>query len=200
MGDVRHPGSRERSADELIRLVVGHSAGANPAAFLQPTKRSPNNGPTSTVGPSSLQIISRAGAKAQRMKRYFSGTPCRQGHVAERLTANYRCSICMAADTRSRHARDPSWKRAARARWRQRNPARNKAERAAYRAARLQATPPWVDHSELRRIYAECPPGHHVDHIIPLKNPQVCGLHVPWNLQYLPVSDNLKKSNSFVSS
>jgi hypothetical protein len=57
------------------------------------------------------------------------------------------------------------------------------------------ATPPWVSKKELRAVYANCPAGYHVDHVHPLKHPRLCGLHVPWNLQYLEASDNLKKSN-----
>jgi hypothetical protein len=39
--------------------------------------------------------------------------------------------------------------------------------------------------------------GESVDHIIPLNNPLVCGLHCEFNLQLLPLSDNIKKNNSF---
>lgn len=37
----------------------------------------------------------------------------------------------------------------------------------------------------------------HVDHIIPLNHPDVSGLNVPWNLQYLDPDANQFKSNKF---
>lgn len=70
----------------------------------------------------------------------------------------------------------------------------------AYRKARkLQATPRWANLEEIKSIYTNCPSGYHVDHIIPLNNEIVCGLHTEDNLQYLTKEENLKKGNSFIS-
>lgn len=54
--------------------------------------------------------------------------------------------------------------------------------------------------NELRLIYRNCPKGHEVDHVVPLNGKEVCGLHVPWNLQYLTPEDNIKKSNKLLTT
>jgi hypothetical protein len=75
------------------------------------------------------------------------------------------------------------------------------AKEAKRRALKLKATPAWLTEEhwkQIQAVYEEARLlGFHVDHIIPLKNKIVCGLHVPWNLQPLPPKENMKKHNSF---
>ena len=65
------------------------------------------------------------------------------------------------------------------------------------RAKKLQATPKFADLNKIKEIYKNCPKGYEVDHIIPLINKNVCGLHVEWNLQYLTSTENRRKGNRF---
>lgn len=72
------------------------------------------------------------------------------------------------------------------------------ARNAKYRSYKLQAIPKFANLEKIKEIYKNCPKGYHVDHIIPLKGKTICGLHVEWNLQYLPALDNCKKNNKLL--
>ena len=72
------------------------------------------------------------------------------------------------------------------------------------RAYKLQATPKWANQKYIELFYRLADEesyrtGHpvEVDHIIPLKHPLVCGLHVEWNLQLMFKSDNRSKGNKY---
>lgn len=56
-------------------------------------------------------------------------------------------------------------------------------------------TPPWADRRAISEFKLGTPPGYHMDHIVPLRGVNVCGLHVLENLQYLPAKENLSKNN-----
>ena len=69
----------------------------------------------------------------------------------------------------------------------------------------LGATPSWADKAKIESIYEEAAVlnklnpeiKYEVDHIIPLKNNLVCGLHTHDNLQILLATDNRAKKNLF---
>lgn len=61
----------------------------------------------------------------------------------------------------------------------------------------MQANNTELENSKIDKIYKNTPDGYDVDHIVPIKNENVCGLHKPHNLQYLKEEDNCKKRNFF---
>lgn len=78
---------------------------------------------------------------------------------------------------------------------------------AKYRASKTNSTPPWLTEEQKKQmeyfywlakdLQVTTGEAYHVDHIVPLQGKDVCGLHVPWNLQILPADVNLKKNNNF---
>lgn len=44
---------------------------------------------------STNEIITRAEAQAKLLKTYFTGNPCKHGHVSERYTSTGACLACM---------------------------------------------------------------------------------------------------------
>lgn len=94
--------------------------------------------------------------------------------------------------------------------WRSNNKDRANALYALRRASKKNATPPWLtryDKDKIIELYTICQmfktytgQEYHVDHIVPLINENVCGLHIPCNLRVISAYDNLIKSNRFDES
>jgi hypothetical protein len=69
---------------------------------------------------------------------------------------------------------------------------------------KLQAMPLWANSIKIEAMYSlaamltkKTSEKWHVDHVIPLKNQFVCGLHVYENLQVISAKENFIKSNKF---
>lgn len=75
------------------------------------------------------------------------------------------------------------------------------------KAAKLNAMPAWADSAAIAAVYAhrdqvtrETGIEHHVDHIVPLQNPIVCGLHAEHNLRVISGEANRRKFNKWGSA
>jgi len=90
--------------------------------------------------------------------------------------------------------------------WKKLNKGKVSEQSARRRSSLLYRTPSWLsegDYKKMQSVYAQAQDcsvvtgePYHVDHIVPLNGENVCGLHVPWNLQVLPADINIAKSNS----
>lgn len=107
--------------------------------------------------------------------------------------------------SREHYKENPEYYRNHSAKWREEKRHLHNAKNAKYRATKRNATPKWLNerhnqemiylYEEARRLTDRTGISHHVDHIMPLTHPTSCGLHVPWNLQILTETENLRKSN-----
>lgn len=91
--------------------------------------------------------------------------------------------------------------------WKQENKAKVISSNGKRRANLRNAVPKWLTEDDLWMIEQAYELAQlrtrvfgfkwHVDHVIPLKGKNVCGLHTPCNLQVIPAKENLKKRNFF---
>lgn len=129
-------------------------------------------------------------ARKNGWKWYYTGRPCRRGHVSPRLASSGRCKTCHEEHKRAfrKTEKHKRWKRKYDTEYNRKNLTRKEMQR--------RATPKGYAVERIKEFYTLCPINHHVDHIIPLNGTNVCGLHVLENLQYLPAGENLKKGNN----
>lgn len=150
-------------------------------------------------------------------KTYFTGKPCKHGHIAKRVTINGFCVECSSVKQKKLVANGYSAAyaeknrdkiRATATRWQQNNKGKVNANTAARHTAKMNRTPNWLTPEEKQRIkcYYQLAAMYSkygnekwdVDHIVPLQGKTVSGFHVPWNLRVIPKSQNISKGNRFV--
>lgn len=197
-----------------------------------------------------FNVISLSEARSNRLTRYFTGRPCKRGHICERKISDRSCVECNKIKVKKWRIEHKDQYKAIKRKWEVDNPDKQKAikrreriknkdvynasfrrryklnpekirtnsekwtlknphKRAAYvrkrQARKLNSTPSWLNEVQLQEMenfywlakdLEKVTEGkYHVDHIVPLQGKNVCGLHVPWNLQVLPSDINVKKSN-----
>ena len=168
-------------------------------------------------------LTKRSEAIAAGDDYYFTGKPCKHGHVAKRhvRTGCYECTKEIQKSYRERKA--VSWA-AKNAKWRQENKDRiaeidaeyrkknktaRKVQRLKYKTAkRARSVNTWNDEFDLlvfeeAQELCQLRAGEtgflwHIDHILPLRAKTVSGLHVAENIQVIPAVLNLLKGNKLM--
>jgi hypothetical protein len=185
-----------------------------------------------------MKVISKQEAIDLGLKRFFTGIPCNNGHICERVVYCGGCHQCrikkskayekrhpekksewgknyykrkvdtFAQKSKERRAEDPKKEKDRIAKWHDANPGKVAEYSAKRKASEIRATPKWLSESDNKFIAEHYEMAKwlqkisgvewQVDHVIPLRGKKVCGLHVPWNMQLLPRSLNVQKSNKLL--
>lgn len=169
-----------------------------------------------------MEISTRKQALENGDKYYFTGKPCKQGHLCKRhITAGcYECTLTYQKKFREDNSeywsdKNAKWngknkdtKRAKDAEYRANNAERRKAQRLTYKVQKRQASKQYLSEFDLF-VAEECQTlaqvrksetgiEWHVDHMIPLRASKASGLHNGYNLQVIPAAMNLAKHNRMI--
>ncbi len=80
------------------------------------------------------KILSRAEARYNGLKRYFTGKPCLRHHIAERQTSDGNCIVCRDLKVRKWDAENSDKKLASSRKWAAANPEKRSAKMRRWRA------------------------------------------------------------------
>jgi hypothetical protein len=169
-----------------------------------------------------MKIISKDKAKELGELYYFTGQPCKHGHIAVRKVCNSACYECHRERQKKYWKANPGKYLKKSREWAEKNRDKNNAYKAKYRknnpekiyaltrlkqAEKLQRTPAWLTGDDIwmmREIYELAAlrtkltgVKWEVDHIIPLRGKLVSGLHVPSNLQVITQAENRRKHRTW---
>ena len=162
-----------------MTFQVGHRSGMTGKTHTQETRQK-----MAEVKGQALYKAKQAGERF-----YFTGVPCKHGHVANRYTSSGTCSECVKLKTDQ---------------WQKTHPAKRSEAAMLRHTKKLQRTPSWLNGGhllEIESIYKYCGAlrsiglDYHVDHAVPLRGKTVSGLHVPWNMQVITATENISKGN-----
>lgn len=147
---------------------------------------------------------------------YFTGKACKKGHLAPKRTVNGCCTKCEKEKNNRADRKEYMAAYATKNRqkirfiasnWQKNNKGKVNSNTALRHAAKMKRKPKWLSKEDTLKIKClyqvaamrnrESDIEWHVDHIVPLQGENVCGLHVPWNLQIIPAIENMRKNNRF---
>jgi len=143
--------------------------------------------------------------RARRRASYAANLEANREAIRAYQNANREV---LRASSRNWRKANPEAQHRASSAWAKANPDKRAAAQNKRHTGQKQRTPAWLSAEQLKQIefyytMAEAMKlatgvPHSVDHIVPLQGSNVSGLHVPWNLQVIPKSDNSKKGNRYV--
>jgi post-segregation antitoxin (ccd killing protein) len=139
----------------------------------------------------------------QKRREYYARLKAENPNLSAEIYARYRESslehsrLAYQANAEERKAKQRLWSKT--------NRGIANALGRRYKLKKAKATPLWLTPEQIynmqctykvaAQLSETSSQKWHVDHIVPIRGKDVCGLHVPWNLQLLPAKMNMQKGN-----